>query len=787
MTAAIPFRLVRRAHVDALQRQVSGQKAIISNATDFVKEIESGNFDVRYGHHEGEAIDDMLGASLESMRDKLKSFAIEEKQRHWVTEGIARFVDILRSGQDISKLADEIISNLVRYLDANQGALLMLNDDNRDDIFLEMIGCYAYNRKKFLHHRINPGEGMTGQVFLEKSTLYMTHIPENYVRITSGLGEALPRNLLIVPLKINEDVFGIVELASFKTIKPYQIHFVETIAESIASTISTVRNMARTQKLLEETQVQSEQMRAVEEEMRQNMEELEATQEEMRRAQHQTEAALREISEKEAYMITMLNASVDGILTVDNDLKIVLANKVIRDTFGAQGFEITSGFHISKLSPEGEEEAFIFPYRKALTGEVFEVEKNYFGHDYIITYNPIRDTENNIIGVSVFTKDVSEQAKLRRQNEKIHAAEKLRMSAVENYRNVLRELVKSSDIQNGNLNGALEEITVQLSSALGVSRASIWAYNHSNDSIVLEKQFLAQDKSFVSGAELFAKDLPHYFEAVKSEQVIIAADAMDHPALVEFRKGYLDVYDIRSMLDVPFFLDGKIGGVICCENQKEWKDWTAEDADFAKSVADLITVAYKSHTARTLLQEAQTMTETLRAQEEELRQNMEELSATQEELERQMNSIQRMKNDLEIREQVFGLTTILSESDTFGTITLVNDKLCLVSGYSREELIGKPHNVFRHPDMPRELFARFWDTIKKGNTFQGIIKNKCKDGSHYWVDATIMPVKDSEGKIVKYVGARYHIKDDEFALAMYNEQAKTLGLSPLQKQSATVR
>src|SRR5690606_22863268 len=152
-----------------------------------------------------------------------------------------------------------------------------------------------------------------------------------------------------------------------------------------------------------------------------------------------------------------------------------------------------------------------------------------------------------------------------------------------------------------------------------------------------------------------------------------------------------------------------------------------------------------------------------------------------------MNSIQRMKNDLEIREQVFGLTTILSESDTFGTITLVNDKLCLVSGYSREELIGKPHNVFRHPDMPRELFARFWDTIKKGNTFQGIIKNKCKDGSHYWVDATIMPVKDSEGKIVKYVGARYHIKDDEFALAMYNEQAKTLGLSPLQKQSATVR
>ncbi|HLT74987.1 MAG TPA: PAS domain-containing protein, partial [Ohtaekwangia sp.] len=157
------------------------------------------------------------------------------------------------------------------------------------------------------------------------------------------------------------------------------------------------------------------------------------------------------------------------------------------------------------------------------------------------------------------------------------------------------------------------------------------------------------------------------------------------------------------------------------------------------------------------------------------------------ELERQMHSIQQVKNDLEIREQVFGLTTILSESDIYGTIILINDKLCSVSGYSREELIGKPHNIFRHPDMPRELFARFWDTIKKGNVFQGIIKNRCKDGSHYWVDATIMPVKDSDGKITKYIGARYHIQDDAYALAMYNAQAKAFGLPLLQDDAVAVK
>jgi PAS domain S-box-containing protein len=132
-----------------------------------------------------------------------------------------------------------------------------------------------------------------------------------------------------------------------------------------------------------------------------------------------------------------------------------------------------------------------------------------------------------------------------------------------------------------------------------------------------------------------------------------------------------------------------------------------------------------------------------------------------------------------VREDVFALTTILSEADVFGTITLVNNKLIEVSKYSREELIGKPHSIFRHPDMPSELFKLFWDTIKQGKVFKGIIKNRAKDGTHYWVDATIVPVKDASGKIIKYIGARYHITDDSFAEHFYNLQAVRLNLPPL--------
>jgi PAS domain S-box-containing protein len=107
------------------------------------------------------------------------------------------------------------------------------------------------------------------------------------------LGDANPTSVLIVPLKLNEQIFGVVEIASFTEFRDFEMDFVQKIAESIASTISTVKVNARTQRLLEESQEMTEQMRAQEEEMRQNMEELQATQEEMQRGQSETEGTMQ--------------------------------------------------------------------------------------------------------------------------------------------------------------------------------------------------------------------------------------------------------------------------------------------------------------------------------------------------------------------------------------------------------------------------------------------------------------------------------------------------------------
>ena len=284
---------------DAIENMLTGLRQKVEFAENIGKGQYESNFELL-------SQDDTMGEALIQMRNNLKQAAEEDRKRNWATEGLAKFADILQSRNDnLSELSDSIISNLVKYMSANQGALFLINDDDPQDTFIELIACYAYNRKKYLNKRIEIGEGINGQCVLERETIYMSDVPKDYLQITSGLGEALPRNLLIVPLRINESIFGVVELAAFQTIESYQIEFVEKLGESIASTISSVKINSRTRKLLEETQVQAEQMRAQEEEMRQNMEELSATQEEMHRAQRRSEEALQEMKEKEKALYTM--------------------------------------------------------------------------------------------------------------------------------------------------------------------------------------------------------------------------------------------------------------------------------------------------------------------------------------------------------------------------------------------------------------------------------------------------------------------------------------------------
>ncbi len=291
---------------DAAKDEAGIIDMLVSNlklAADFISRITSGEYDISWkglNTDNAQLNTDNIAGKLTAMRDQMKLVKAEDERRIWTSQGLSDFAAIIRKNQhDFKSLSEELVRNIVKYLDAQMGGLFILNDDDRDHIFLELKGCFAYERIKTVEKHIEPGTGLVGQCFLEGETIYMTNVPQDYVNITSGLGDARPECVLIVPLKLNDRIEGVIELASLQPFASHEIDFIEKLGESLASAITTVKSAENTRILLEQSQQQSEEMRAQEEEMRQNMEELQATQEQMERKNDEIGNLLRQASERE--------------------------------------------------------------------------------------------------------------------------------------------------------------------------------------------------------------------------------------------------------------------------------------------------------------------------------------------------------------------------------------------------------------------------------------------------------------------------------------------------------
>jgi transcriptional regulator with GAF, ATPase, and Fis domain len=174
----------------------------------------------------------------------------------------------------------------------NQGALYGVASQDGER-YLERLATFAYERKRFVSQRLDLEQGLIGQCMVEGNTIVLTDIPVGYVQITSGLGEATPRYIIVLPLKMREDVVGAIELAGFHSLKPHQVQFLEKIAEYVASALGSRRVYDETQKLLAEARENNQRLQAQEEEIRQHAEEMQAMQEDMTRQQRRLEDEIR--------------------------------------------------------------------------------------------------------------------------------------------------------------------------------------------------------------------------------------------------------------------------------------------------------------------------------------------------------------------------------------------------------------------------------------------------------------------------------------------------------------
>ena len=273
----------------------------LKKTVDFAKNIGNNNFDVDF---EKISDHDVLGESLINMRDSLKEAkmaeqerANEEKKRNWAINGISNIGEILRNNQhNINTLTDTVLSEIISYVKMNQGGIFLMS--NKSSEMLELSSSFAFDRKKFINKTIEIGEGLVGTCAIEKQTVYMTSIPDNYINITSGLGGANPRSLIIIPMLADDKLLGVIELASFNNLEKHEIDFLEKIAQDIAATISSAQITIRTADLLKQSKIQAEELASQEEEMRQNMEELQATNEEWQRKEQQLYNKIEQLEEQ---------------------------------------------------------------------------------------------------------------------------------------------------------------------------------------------------------------------------------------------------------------------------------------------------------------------------------------------------------------------------------------------------------------------------------------------------------------------------------------------------------
>ena len=261
--------------ISAINNSLTELVKVQHEITNFSEKIGAGNFEAAFSPRSEE---DNLGKALIGMQQALKNSKEEADKRRWSNEGLSQLAMILRKAADLEETSGQVIKFLANYIDA-QVIGVYIASKKADKTVLQLKACVAFNREKIIQQEIEAGYGLIGQVFLEGKTTCLNKVPENYLSIRSGLGDSAPRFVAIIPMIYNEEVHGILEIASFKNLPAHVIAFLEKACENMAASFYNLNSNKETLELLERSKQSARLLQDKEYEMRQQLEELEATRE----------------------------------------------------------------------------------------------------------------------------------------------------------------------------------------------------------------------------------------------------------------------------------------------------------------------------------------------------------------------------------------------------------------------------------------------------------------------------------------------------------------------------
>lgn len=259
-----------------LSEKMETEKKISTNINRQINNLIKGVFAIDQASDESEA-----SKNLEILRAALEDQHEVEQKRKWTSEGIALFSEVLRQHNSIEELSYHFLQSLVKYIKFNQGGVFLAVEGGQQQTTLELKACYAYERKKFVRKSYDTGEGLVGQCFMERNPILLYEIPQNYIQITSGLGEAPPHCIVLFPLQTQESIEGIIELAGFRKLQEFEMEFLTLVCGNFASVLRNAALAENTSRLLEITRQQAEALKLKEAEMKQNLKDMEETMLEM--------------------------------------------------------------------------------------------------------------------------------------------------------------------------------------------------------------------------------------------------------------------------------------------------------------------------------------------------------------------------------------------------------------------------------------------------------------------------------------------------------------------------
>ncbi|MEK5443990.1 response regulator [Fredinandcohnia sp. FSL W7-1320] len=269
----------------------------LNKVSAVMKEVANGSADLntKVEIDSSDEIGDVAN-SFNIMTDSLQQQINREQELAWLNSNIAEITTSLTGINDLETLAQTFLSKTVPLVDSSHAVFYVkdIEIDDDEEARFKLLASYAFKERKSFSNTIRLGEGLIGQAALEKSPIILTNVPSDYVRVSSGLGEASPLNLYVLPIVFEGDVKAVIEIASFKSYSKTQQDFLEELMNGLGIIIESVVGRIRLAKLLEESQTLMEEIQAQSEELQAQQEELRATNEEL---EEQTQA-LRQSEEK---------------------------------------------------------------------------------------------------------------------------------------------------------------------------------------------------------------------------------------------------------------------------------------------------------------------------------------------------------------------------------------------------------------------------------------------------------------------------------------------------------